>query len=275
MELTKEKMAEGLGRFIGRIQALPEVCTIQARGTWIYKTDTVKEIRVKVAEIVEKSYHDRYSDVDLHVRARLSPHDTVDAKDYMAMISRYGIDHTTCLGIAFSPENHTYRIVTKEGLRYDMGLEILPDEDAPLLKDAQDFYRRIPGEGWRAADRFWFVQIQALGKLYRRDFLIGDHLANMNLNETLVLQMGMRDRQYGTTHHPYGHSEKLAYLPYLEDLRAHPGRCPYHNDHPVFNYIADKLFAAGVVYDRLAERQIEGYEKRGEIFWEIWAAYAS
>ncbi len=273
MEITRQKMEEGLRLFIGRIMALSEIDRIQARGISIHKTDTKEEIQAKVAQIIEKSYHDRYSDVDLHVRVRLSPHDTVDAKTYRAMISRYGIDHTICLGIAFSPENHTYRIVPRDGLRYDMGLEVLLDEDAPMLEETPAFLRQIPGDGWKDADRFWFVQVQALGKLYRRNFLIGDHLANMNLNETMVLQMRMRDVQYGTTHHRDGHSERLTYLHDLKDLQAHPERCPYHNDHPVFNYIADKLYAAGYAYDKLAEQLIEGYEGRRNIFWEIWEAY--
>ena len=61
-------------------------------------------------------------------------------------------------------------------------------------------------------NRFWFVQIQALGKLYRKDFLISNHLANMNLNETLVQQMVLRDMEHGTNHHRYGYVEKIAYM---------------------------------------------------------------
>ena len=41
-------------------------------------------------------------------------------------------------------------------------------------------------------NRFWFIQIQALGKLYRKDYLISSHLANMNCNETLVMQIVLR-----------------------------------------------------------------------------------
>ena len=68
--------------------------------------------------------------------------------------------------------------------------------------------------------QFWFVQIQALGKLYRNDFLISSHLANSNINETFVQQMVLRDLKYHTNHHQYGDKEDLIYLKYT-------GQCPY------------------------------------------------
>lgn len=55
---------------------------------------------------------------------------------------------------------------------------------------------------------------------FRNDFLISSHLANVNINETLVLQMVLRDLKYHTNHHRYGYKEEPAYLKYT-------AQCPY------------------------------------------------
>lgn len=305
MQITKQVMRNEFEKFVERIFCLPETYVVKAKGSVIGKADKKEEIRDKVAAIVDESFHDRYSDIDFHVGVRLSPYGKVDAERYSAMRERYGLYRGACLGIVFVPENYMYRIVMRNGMRYDMGLDIIMDEQAPVLDEeifsggqTRKVREELPlgakvyimgetrfgdGEGKNGtgeitreemdADRFWFVQVQALGKLYRRDFLISDHLANMNLNETLVLQMQMRDIRYGTNHHRYGYSEKLEYLCYLEDLQRNPEKCLYHEENPVFNQIADKLFAAGAAYDALAKRQVMGYEERSGIFREIWEGY--
>ena len=89
----------------------------------------------------------------------------------------------------------------------------------------------------------------------------------MNLNKTLVLQMLMRDDQYRTNHHRYGHCEDLEYLHNLE------GKCPYIKENPIFNQIANKLYSAALTYDTLAERYYHNYEKRSKVFFEIWDCY--
>ena len=93
-------------------------------------------------------------------------------------------------------------------------------------------------------NRFWFVQIQALGKLYRKDFLISNHLANMNLNETLVQQMVLRDMEHGTNHHRYGYEEQIAYM-------SNRNKCPIKTENDYFNIIADKIYCAALTYDEL------------------------
>ena len=114
--------------------------------------------------------------------------------------------------------------------------------------------------------RFWFIQVKALGKLYRRDNLISAHLANMNCNDTLVMQMIMRDHEYGTDHHRYGYSEELEYLKDLEND-------PYRTDDPVFNRIADQLYAAALAYDRLAKYFYPDYRDRSGSFFALWDWY--
>ena len=117
-------------------------------------------------------------------------------------------------------------------------------------------------------NRFWFIQIQALGKLYRKDHLISSHLANMNCNDTLVMQMVMRDLQYGTSHHRYGYAEELEYVKEL-------GKNPYKHNDMTFNMIANHLYAAALAYDRLAKHFYPECQGRSEEFFAIWDWYES
>ena len=117
-----------------------------------------------------------------------------------------------------------------------------------------------------SVNQFWFVQVQALGKLYRNDYLIGDHLANRNLNETLVQQMVLRDLKYGTNHHRYGHKEELTYMKYKNE-------CPAKTDDIVFQRISEKIYCAALAYDELTSVFYSDYEKRSKNFFEIWECY--
>ena len=86
-----------------------------------------------------------------------------------------------------------YRMIFRDGIRYNFGFEF---EYADHLKldlgkqpDADEENDHWPTDN---INRIRFIQIQALGKLYRKDYLISSHLANMNCNETLVMQMVLR-----------------------------------------------------------------------------------
>ena len=115
-------------------------------------------------------------------------------------------------------------------------------------------------------NRFWFIEVQALGKLYRKDHLISAHLANMNCNDTLVMQMILRDKEFGTSHHRYGHSESLEYT---GDL----GKMPYTTEDPAFDMIADHLYAAALSYDRLVKNFYPGYQDRSDDLFAVWDQY--
>lgn len=117
-------------------------------------------------------------------------------------------------------------------------------------------------------DGFWFVQVQALGKLYRNDFLISDHLANININETLVQQMVLRDIKYGTNFHRFGYKEELEYL------KADENECPYKRDNKIFNHIANKIYASSITYDKLTLHFYPEYIGRKEALFDIWEYYA-
>ena len=100
----------------------------------------------------------------------------------------------------------------------------------------------------------------------RKDYLISSHLANMNCNETLVMQMVLRDLRYGTNHHRYGYAEELEYV---RDL----GKSPYGTGDRAFDRIADRLYAAALTYDRLAKEFYPRYQNRSAGFFAIWDCY--
>ncbi len=88
----------------------------------------------------------------------------------------------------------------------------------------------------------------------------------MNCNDTLVMQMIMRDLEHGTSHHRYGYSEELEYSKYL-------GKTPFIGDDPTFNRIADRIYAAAMAYDSLAKYFYPRYKDRSDEFFTIWQSY--
>ena len=160
-----------------------------------------------------------------------------------------------------------YRIVFKDGIRYDFGFEFqYGDKYIPV--ELQEEPKRYSNPAWsiNKVDEFWFVMVQALGKLYRKDYLISAHLANINVNETLVQQMVLRDIEYGTNHHRYGYSEELNY-------RKYEGENPFLTGDDTFDGIACKLYAAAKAYDELTKEFYPEYEARSEVLFNIWRCY--
>ena len=90
----------------------------------------------------------------------------------------------------------------------------------------------------------------------------------MNCNDTLVMQMVMRDLRYGTSHHRYGYAEELEYT---KDL----GKSPFQTEDQTFNRIADHLYAAALTYDRLAKEFYPAYRNRSADYFTIWGCYAA
>lgn len=263
MKIDRDTITDGLKQFIENIFLLPEVKYAKVRDVIIHRKNNETEI----LEAVEKSYHDCYSDIDLSIMVRLSPKDPVTKLEYMKRIDRFGIDMEKCLGIAFVEESRMYRIILMNGLRYDFGFDFEYEEEADfiILSKIED-KNNNPDWPIERINQFWFVQIQALAKLYRKDFLIGDHLANMNLNETLVQQMVLRDIKYGTNHHRYGYAEELEYL-------KNKNNCPIHTNNERFDLIADKIYCAALTYDELTKALYPEYRTRCSYFFEIWNSY--
>jgi len=264
MEINREIVIKELGNFVENIFALPEVEYVKVRDVVLCKGE---DRAGKLREMIEKCYHDCYSDVDLSILVKRNPHDIVTISEYIRRVDRFGIISENCLGIVFVAENSMYRIILKNGMRYDFGIAFEEDEKAEWIElSSQKEEYSNPNWPLENINRFWFVQIQALGKLYRKDFLIADHLANMNLNETLVQQMVLRDLKYGTNHHRYGYEEELAYL-------NHEGECTLYTNNPLFHVIADKIYSAALTYDELAREFYPEEEGRSRDFFEIWKSY--
>lgn len=269
VEINKEIIYQELIKRIDKIFSLPETCAVKIRDIIIEKSQAKDDIHKFARQAVEMSYHDVLSDIDLLVVVKLSPKDVITKERYMKMIYRYGITRDCYLGLVFVPENMMYRIILQNGMRYDFGFEFIYDDNVHAIIRTPETGVEIENEKWSLdnIDRFWFVQIQALAKLYRNDFLIGDHLANMNVNETLVQQMVLRDIEYKTTFHRYGYQEKLEYLQVDEN------ECPYKRDNEIFNIIAAKIYAASIAYDKLAFHFYPSYKERKKILFNIWECY--
>ena len=265
ISLTKEKMEELFLQYLQDIFEHPEIRGSYVKGIHITR-DTLEDAGKKA---FESSFHDLYSDVDLSVKVRLPKDGYVTPEEYIKRIDRFGVNEDTALGWMFVPENSVCRIIFKNGMRYDLIFEFEYADDVSLNMGAPASPIE-ENKDWPIdnVNRFWFIQIQALGKLYRNDHLISAHLANSNCNETLVMQMIKRDRQYGTNHHRYGYSEELEYVKEL-------GKVPYSSDDPVFNRIADQIYAAALAYDRLVRHFYPEYQDRSSAFLEIWNWYES
>jgi hypothetical protein len=260
--LTKDFMEESFMQFLGDIFKHPEILSVCVKKIVITR-DTLNENGRKA---FEAGFHDVYSDADIAVKVRLPKDGSVTPEEYLKRIDRFGISEDTALGWMFVPENNICRAVLKNGLRYDLEFGFVLDGDEPVDLGPYEGEDNNPDWPLENINRFWFIEIQALGKLYRRDHLISSHLANMNCNETLVMQMIMRDRKYSTNHHRYGYSEQLDYV---EDL----GKVPYETEDQVFNRIADHIYAAALAYDRLAKHFYPQYKDRSGDLLAIWDAY--
>ena len=262
IHLSRESMESAFEKYLEKIFELPEIVCAAVREITIHRED-MKDAGKRA---FESGFHDCYSDIDLSVKVLLPSDGSVTPDEYMKRIDRYGVNSTTALGWCFIPENKIYRIVFRDGMRYDLGFEFGYADIS--LDPGEQPEPDEHNENWPAENihRFWFVQIQALGKLYRKDYLISSHLANMNCNETLVMQMILRDLKYGTNHHRYGYSEEPEYV-------RDSGKMPYRTGDQTFDRIADELYAAALSYDRLAKEFYPHYQNRSNTFFAIWDCY--
>ena len=262
LRIDKDFMYAELLCFLKRLFICPEIAAVRIRNVDICRESLGMEL-VRMA--ADRSYHDCFSDVDLHITVRLPSCD--DSGKYMDHISRLGIDEESCLGYTLDRVSHVCRAVFRNGMRYDMMFDFESDsEAAPIAYDAHSGQADCAAWPAENVNRFWFVQIQALGKLYRGDYLISSHLANMNLNETLVQQMVRRDMERGTNHHRYGYAEKLTY-------RKHQGACPIRSEDETFQLIADKIHCAARADEEEMRLLNPAYEERYDCFMSIWQAY--
>ena len=264
IQIDKNYVENNLLRYIDALLALPEVEGVKLCDI-VIQDDEQKIENLK--EAVSKSYHDCYSDSDISIMVNLPTNSKVTPEEYMKHPGRFGITPDNYLGFVKTDDSGIYRIIFKDGTRYDFGFEFRFDESYMDIK-LEDEPERYSNPKWpiEKVDEFWFVLIQALGKLYRNDYLISSHLANVCINETLVQQMILRDMEYGTNHHRYGYSEELIY-------RRYEGQNKFVTGDDTFDMIADKLYAVVMAYDDLTELFYPEHEKRREIFLNIWDCY--
>ena len=156
----------------------------------------------------------------------------------------------------------TVRLCLATGYRADIIFEIQWNENVPPLSACENAPCPSP------CDAFWFIAVQALGKLLRRDYLIADHLAHMLIMEGLVLQMEMRDAKYGTNIHRYGYGEVPAY----QNTDTEAFAFLFDKTEPAGRRTAENLCRAALTYNALTGRDSSN-ESRREIFFALWNCY--
>ena len=264
IRLTKEIMEESFLKYLDEIFDHPEIISACAKGIAITR-ETAKE---SGHQAFEACFHDNYSDIDLTLKVSLPKDGSVTAEEYLKRVDRFGVTEDNALGWMFVPVNYVCRVVFKNGMRYDLCFEFVFDGEVDFNLGSCHCKDENPNWPVDNINRFWFIEVQALGKLYRKDNLISAHLANMNCNDTLVMQMILRDLKYSTSHHRYGYSEQPEYTLGL-------GKIPYKTDDEVFNRIADHIYAAALAYDRLVTNFYPEYKSRSDLFFAIWDCYDS
>lgn len=273
--MNKERMEQETVRFLKILFSLEEVEKIVIKKHVIASPEDMENIQKAISD----SYHDHLSDVDLKIWVKLNPGDFyMGMPVYKAYFPRLQISDEI-FGIIFQErdpaENREgLRICMKSGFRMDLSFYLQCDENADRLPECD--WRQKEPDGARddseaaldveKADSFWFIAVQALTKLLRRDYLIADHLSHMLLMEGLVLQMEERDKKYGTIFHRYGYAEELTYRTVsLTDYEKY-----LQGGDENYRHIAANLVRAAVSYDRLASHADNRYMKRTDSFFEIW-----
>lgn len=262
VSLTKDKMEAAFLEYLEDIFSKREVISADVKGVVITR-ETAEDVR---RQAFEAGFHDAYSDTDISIKVLLPRDGSVTPHEYLKRIDRFGVSEDSALGWMFVPVNNVCRVIFKNGMRYDLIFDFEYGESDFVMPEQDSLEEENPDWPVDNINRFWFIEIQALGKLYRKDHLISAHLANMNCNDTLVMQMILRDKEYGTSHHRYGHSEDLEYT-------GDMGKMPYRTGDPAVDMIADHLYAAALSYDRLVKKFYPGYRDRSEDLFSVWDCY--
>lgn len=268
MVLDMENMRRELALLAERLSALPGF-----EGMTVGHDRLLPGDEAALDAAARTCWHDVLSDIDAHVCLRMARED-IAAYATSSGAERLGFARGDVLGMCISGGETAplYRVVRRDGMRFDLSLELICDDAispsgiAPYVeREVIDAGRYWPRPTERQIDAFWFVQVQALGKLLRGDYLIADHLTNCQVNETLVMQMRMRDDAAGTNVHRYGGRESLAYR------SAHAPKFFAGDD--TARSIADRLAAAAIAFDELTVQLCPDYVPRAECFFAIWRAY--
>ena len=273
IEINRETMREELLQRLISIFSLPETRFAVIKRLYIPKASDREALKDLAAQAVERCYHDFVSDIDIHVHVVLSPQSPFSREEYLRRIDRFGFREQECLGVIFAKETDTWRIILKNGMRYDFIFELTFDSQAEVfsLPPLSDEPRLPEVPLWPAENisRFWFESSYALTRLYRDHYLQADQQANVLLNETLTLQNTPLCRHGAIPFRRHGSREVPAYT--LVD----PDSCPFRSDTPGFSMIAGKVYAATVTFDRLITQRTPSYPERRQDLFAIWNFYHS
>jgi len=276
MEINQEVMQQEAKSFLSVLFTLPEVESVQIKDVFISSIDDFESIM----KGLEQCYNDKYSDIDINAYLKLHPNDyNGETPIYKKYFSRLGIKDKI-FGIIFqerSNDKEGVRICLKTGIRIDFTCICSCNKLSPLLAseqtsiDEHEIQNRNLSLNWdlEKVDWFWFVAIQALGKLMRKDYLISAHLAHTLIMEVLVAQMVVRDNQYNINFHRYGYSEKLEYLE-VDVIGANEFKV---SKDETYNHIVELLYQGIMSYDKMAFQLNSNYRSRCETFLEIWKSY--
>ena len=188
----------------------------------------------------------------------------------MDSLQRIGILKNDIIGIHSVPKSEAFereliRILKTNGMRIDLTCFVTCDDSIA----AYHWEKQPLNENEIKSYNFWFVAINALGKLMRKDYLISSHLAHMLIMEGLVIQMQLRDKEYETNIHRYGYAENLEYLEIFDKGVFGVANTEDHT----YNYITQMIYSALVTYEKLMPKLDKGYRCQLSNFLEIWHSY--
>ena len=158
IQITKEQIYQNLLRLLEVLFRLPGANKVQIKQ---YEISSIEDTDV-IRQDVDACYHDILSDIDLTLYTSCQ---------IPLQAEQLGFSKELLLGLLRQEEllkdgtvYPLFRVILKNRMRYD--LEVYqPHLEKPEKSEPED--------------SFWFIAVQALAKLYRRDYLIADHLANL------------------------------------------------------------------------------------------------
>ena len=111
--MTKQGAADHLLALAERLFRLPECLRLEIRQVIIHREAFARpEVRGRlIAEAMDASWHDAFSDVDMTVGVQCLQEPPLD------WLRRAGVDESHCLGFFAVPENGVCRVVVRDGYR--------------------------------------------------------------------------------------------------------------------------------------------------------------
>ena len=125
IQLHRDYVEVSFLRYIDDLLRLPEIEGVKLCDIVIQNNES-KEANVK--EALSQSYHDCYSDSDINIIVNLPANSKVTPLEYRKHPSRFGITPDKYLGFLKTGDSGVYRIVFKDGTRYDFGFEFRYDD---------------------------------------------------------------------------------------------------------------------------------------------------